>query len=100
MADQRSLQQSSESAESVISKLQEKLADLQEEMLDKRINIGPVQELLLTGVFVMLKTLGRHLDPWFHTEPEPQGGPGGACYPSGRMLRIFVSLNRSEIGCS
>ncbi len=67
MADQRSLQQSSESAESVISKLQEKLADLQEKMLDKgiiRINIGPVQELLLTGVFVMLKTLGRRLDPW------------------------------------
>ncbi len=60
MADHGSLQQSSESAEAVISKLSEKLADLQEEMLDKNIRIGPVQESLLTNMLRTLNKLAPH----------------------------------------
>ena len=59
MAEQGSLQQSSESAEAVNSKLHKKLADLREEMPDKTINICPIQELLSTGMSSMLKTLDK-----------------------------------------
>ena len=49
-----SLQQPLESPGATIAKLRIKLADLQEEMVEKKIPAGDVQELLLIG---MLKTL-------------------------------------------
>ena len=51
-----SLQQPLESPGATIAKLRIKLADLQEEMVEKKIAAGDVQELLLIG---MLKTLDK-----------------------------------------
>ena len=51
-----SLQQPLESPGATIAKLRIKLADLQEEMVEKKIAAGDVQQLLL---IVMLKTLDK-----------------------------------------
>ena len=55
-----SLQQPLESPEATIAKLHIKLADLQEEMVEKKIAAGHIQELILIGMLKSLDQLAPH----------------------------------------
>ena len=55
-----SLQQPLESPGATIAKLRIKLADLQEEMVEKKIAAGHIQELILIGMLKSLDQLAPH----------------------------------------